>query len=201
MEELNEKHPDPQMRATLQAEDCTPADTDATMAIPINIVCVPARDEADETIGTMLAQLLERVGQRALCVPLGTIAEMLDQMAEEKPEIVLISTLPPFALTHARTLYKKIRARFPRIRILIGVWNFSGEIEMISARLGPEVRGTIVTDLATAVQQLRTLANRRPDSEGSAAIVNDPAKLLPISSTDRIMYGENNNSFQSESSS
>ena len=50
---------------------------------PYKVVCVPARDEADEIVGTMLAQLIERAGHEAQCVPLGSAAEMLAQVKEE----------------------------------------------------------------------------------------------------------------------
>jgi AI-2E family transporter len=166
VEELNQKNAERTL-ATLKGQDRSPEITDSMDTTPVNVVCVPARDEADETIGAMLAQLLERQGVRAQCVSLGTVPEMLDQMVEENPDIVLISTLPPFALTHARTLYRKIRDRLPRIQILIGVWNFNGETERISARLGPEVRATVVRDLATAALQVGALADRRADREGS----------------------------------
>ena len=38
----------------------------------LNILCVPARDEADEIVGTMLAQLLQRAGHRAECLEVET---------------------------------------------------------------------------------------------------------------------------------
>jgi hypothetical protein len=71
----------------------------------------------------MLAQLLERDAQDAQCIALGTIAEMLEQIGNENPDCVVLSALPPFALTYARTLYKKVRARLPDVSIVIGVWN------------------------------------------------------------------------------
>ncbi len=43
------------------------------------VVCIPARDEADEIVGIMLTQLLERAGYRAQAIAIGTTAEMLTQ--------------------------------------------------------------------------------------------------------------------------
>src|SRR5271170_34688 len=44
---------------------------------PAGVLCIPARDEADDVVGMLLAQLLERNGQKAQSIPIGTTAEML----------------------------------------------------------------------------------------------------------------------------
>ena len=46
----------------------------------LNILCVPARDEADEIVGTMLAQLLQRAGHQAECLEVGSAEHMLAQI-------------------------------------------------------------------------------------------------------------------------
>jgi hypothetical protein len=74
------------------------------------VVCMPVRDEADEIIGTMLAHLLERAGYRTRFLAIGTTVEMLAQVSEEKPDIVCLSALPPFAVGHARSYIKIARA-------------------------------------------------------------------------------------------
>ena len=88
------------------------------------IVCVPTRTSADETIGIMLVQLLEREGEPAQCIPLSSFEEMIDQLVEHKPDVVVISALQPFALTHIRKLYSQIRARLPQDE------NFSWVVEL-----------------------------------------------------------------------
>ena len=81
---------------------------------------MPAKTGADETIGTMLVQLLEREGEQAQCLSLGTNAEMIDQLVEDKPDVVIISALQPYALAHARKLYSQIRARCPKQQSWLG---------------------------------------------------------------------------------
>jgi hypothetical protein len=89
-----------------------------------SVVCIPARDEADEIVGIMLTQLLERAGYQAQAISIGTTAEMLAQTKEAAPEIVCISALPPFALLHARDLYKRVRSNVPNAKITVGLWKF-----------------------------------------------------------------------------
>jgi predicted PurR-regulated permease PerM len=120
------------------------------------IVCLPARDEADEIVGIMLAQVLETAGHQALCIPVGTAAEMLAQVKDEKPDVVCISALPPFAIPHARTLYAKLRAQDSQMRILVGLWNFSDDPSKVSRRLGLAEGAHAFTTLAELREGLQT---------------------------------------------
>jgi predicted PurR-regulated permease PerM len=130
------------------------AATQSALPLRTKVVCVPVRDEADEIVGVMLAQVLERDGREAQCISLGTAQEMLEQIVNENPDVVFLSALPPFALTYARTLYKKVRARLPDVLILIGIWNFS-EVDRLSARLALDNNGRGVTTLRAALEEVR----------------------------------------------
>lgn len=99
------------------------------------ILCVPARDEADDVVAGLLAQLLEVHGQHAQSVSLGPVSEMLGQIADYSPDAVCISALPPFALNHARALYGKLRARFPDLKLVVCLWHFEGDLDRVSTRL------------------------------------------------------------------
>jgi hypothetical protein len=105
----------------------------------------------------MLAQLLEREGEQAQCVSLGNNAEMIDELVHNKPDVVVISALQPFALAHARKLYSQVRVRMPETPVVVGLWNFDGTIESVSARFGPNAQRLIVTNLAAAVEKLGAL--------------------------------------------
>jgi predicted PurR-regulated permease PerM len=118
-----------------------------------SIVCIPARDEADEIVGIMLAQLLEHAGYHAQSISIGTISEMLGQVKESKADIVCISALPPFALLHARDLYKRVRAYAPQARIIIGLWKFSGDPLKAALRLNIIGNDKLSTTLAQTVLQ------------------------------------------------
>jgi hypothetical protein len=39
----------------------------------------------------------------------------------------------------------------------VGLWNFTGAIDSLSARFGPDAQGLIVTNLAAAMQKLDAL--------------------------------------------
>jgi predicted PurR-regulated permease PerM len=128
------------------------------------IVCLPARDEADEIVAIMLAQVLEMAGHQAQSIPLGTAAEMLAQVKEEKPDVVCISALPPFAIPHARSLYAKLRAQDSKLRVIVGLWNLSDDPVKVHRRLG----------LSEGARAFTTLADLRQALEGAAEAVPVP---------------------------
>jgi predicted PurR-regulated permease PerM len=99
------------------------------------VLCIPARDEADDVVASLLAQLLRRRGIPAKSVSIGTTAEMLAQVGEANPDMVCISALPPFALNHARALYAKLRADSPRLHVIICLWHAGGDALTTAGRL------------------------------------------------------------------
>ena len=123
---------------------------------------VAVGDDADELVGMMLTQVLERAGHQARCVPLGAPAEMLAQLKEEKPDIVCISALPPFAIPHVRSLYAKLRAQDPKLRIIVGLWHFSGDPVNVSRRLGLADGSRAFGTLAEFVQELQAAPDAIP---------------------------------------
>ena len=141
----------------------------ARAAQSCKVLCLPARDEADEMVGIMLAQVLELAGHQAQCVPLGTSAEMLAQVKDEKPDVVCISALPPFAIPHARSLYAKLRAQDSQLRILMGLWRSADDPAKVSRRLGLSEGSRAFTTLAELRQELQTAPEAIPVPEPAAA--------------------------------
>ena len=134
------------------------------------VVCMPVRDEADEIVGTMLAHLLERAGYRTHFLEIGSTAEMLAQVLQEKPAIVCLSALPPFAVAHARRLYQALRAQSPDLKIVIGLWNFAGDPQQAASRISGIADGQVSRTLAHAIQQIRISDRRCPAARGNPGL-------------------------------
>jgi predicted PurR-regulated permease PerM len=93
----------------------------AEPAIPI-FGC-PAHDEEDRVALEMLHQLLDPARWSLELIAPGILtAELLDLVGERKPALVCIAATPPGGLAHTRYLCKRLRARFPDLRILVGRW-------------------------------------------------------------------------------
>lgn len=97
----------------------------------LEVLCIPARDDADDVVAMLLSQLLERQGHAAETIPIGTTSEMLSQVTGAEPSVVCISALPPFALNHARMLYMKLHAHVPGVHIVVA---FGTSSVMLSER-------------------------------------------------------------------
>ncbi len=124
-----------------------------------SVLCLPARDEADEIAGLMLVQLLCQRGVAARVLSAVTLSgEMLEQVAAESASVVCVSALPPFAATHARYLCKRLRPKFPNLRIVVGIWQTAGIGEKTQERLKAIGIDAMATTLNGAVEHLERLS-------------------------------------------
>jgi AI-2E family transporter len=146
--------------ASSPAEDAQ-AETERPSA---RILCLPANDRADEVIADMLAQILGQAGYEALSLPIAhaSPAELLALIERRQDDLICISALPPYAFPPARTMCKVIRERFPKLKLVIGVWGFSGDTEKAKARFERTQPDRLLTSLAQAVEQIEELI--RPEA-------------------------------------
>ena len=133
------------------------------------IVCLPARDEADELVGMMFAQVLRQAGYGATSLAIGTVEHMLEQVARGGYRIACVSALPPFAVGQARSLCKRLHARFPDLAIVVGLWGFSGGVPKAQERVGSNCTDAVATTLAEALLQIRRLSEFGADDSEKLA--------------------------------
>jgi hypothetical protein len=101
----------------------------------------------------MFAQLLEQAGYAAISFSLdSSLQQTVGLMEPTENDIFCISALPPFAFARARNLSGQLRLRFPRTKMIIGVWGFTGDRERALQRLQPSRPDKLVTSLADAVK-------------------------------------------------
>ena len=151
------------MQAQAAAEDTNEADGDSasvasTDSPTLCILCLPARDEADEIAAMMLAQLLETSGCVVQAVSVTALAgEMVDLVEQRQADVVCISATPPAAVMHARYLCKRLRARFPEVNLVVGLWDTPGDLSKAKERIGCGANTHVVATLADAQEQVRLL--------------------------------------------
>ncbi|MEX0677417.1 MAG: AI-2E family transporter [Pirellulales bacterium] len=127
----------------------------ASVSPESSVLCLPARDEADEIAGAMLAQLLEAKGVHVLLLSAQSLSgEMVSQVSEQEAAVVCVSALPPLAATHARYLCKRLRPKFPTLKIVVGLWQTGGSTKKAQARLVEIGIDQFATTLAEATQHL-----------------------------------------------
>ncbi len=89
----------------------------------VAVLAIPGQDLADtialslfERFADLRGYQLETTGTDHL------VGELLDRVEREQPAVVLIAAVPPGGLTHTRYLCKRLRNRFPQVRIVVGRW-------------------------------------------------------------------------------
>lgn len=97
-------------------------------AFGANVLCVPAEDQADEICAKLLTALLLEHGVKAR-----TARNGIDE--EARPDAVVISALPPDAITAAKRMCRALRQRWHDVPIIVGLWNASGDLERSRQRL------------------------------------------------------------------
>jgi hypothetical protein len=129
------------------------------------IICLPAFDRADEIMGAMLAQILEQKGFSTLSFPVfgASPNECLASIAAGPGDVVCISALPPYAFAPARAMCRQIRERFPKLKVLVCVWGFSGDTHKAMARFERTQPDCLATSLVEAVEHIQELVSPAPE--------------------------------------
>jgi hypothetical protein len=130
------------------------------------ILCIPAHDRADEITAAMLAQLLEQKGLAVLSFPIAESSpyEWIAVIQASQSDVVCISALPPYAFAPARSMCKQIRERFPKLKVVVCVWGFSGDTQKAKARFERTQPDRLSTSLAEAVEHVQELVRPKPES-------------------------------------
>jgi predicted PurR-regulated permease PerM len=121
-----------------------------------SILCVPTRDDADQIVCTMLAQLLQADGFQAISIPLERDSQLGFIAEAAQPDIVVLSGLPPFARGRSRRVYNSLRSRYPKLRIMIGLWNYRDDPVQAAKQISRNEVSEAATTLAEAVTQVKS---------------------------------------------
>ena len=110
----------------------------ASITLPrkAHILACPGHDEADRLALEMFRQLLDptRWDVEVLSIEMLS-AEMIALAGEKAPAVVCIGAMPPGGLAHTRYLCKRLRARLPDAKIVVGRWGLASDLEENQAQL------------------------------------------------------------------
>jgi predicted PurR-regulated permease PerM len=158
LEDLGERR-----EAVTQAEEVIHAEDrgNAAAPIPLRILTCPARDQADRLALEMLRQLLDPAKWVVEIAAVETMtADLVAQVAEQAPALVCIGALPPGGLAHTRYLCKKLRARFPKVKIVVGRWGLTGDVEANREQLqdaGADLTATTILETRSQLTSLLSI--------------------------------------------
>lgn len=142
----------------------------------VNVVILPAHDEADDISGRMLAQLLAFRGYCASPVSVTKLAsEMVETVDADGAHVVVVSAMPPAAVAHSRYLCKRLHGRFPDIKMVVGLWTMKGDLTKAKDRVTCEGAVQVSSTFRDALQQIGQLAQPVILAADQALAVPTPA--------------------------
>ena len=135
------------------------------------ILGCPARDEADELALHMLTQLLDstRYEVEVMSDALLT-SEVVSLIADRSPAVVLIATVSRGGMTHARYLCKRLRARFPHLKIVIARWGMGDEDSNSVALAGADRVGTTLIETRDQIIRLSQISLQSDAPQSSTTV-------------------------------
>jgi predicted PurR-regulated permease PerM len=155
LEDLGERR-----EVVTQAEEAIHAEDRGNASAPIRlrVLACPARDQADRLALEMLRQLLDPAKWVVEIAAVETLtADLVAQVAQQAPALVCIGALPPGGLAHTRYLCKKLRARFPEVKIIVGRWGLTGGVEANREQLLDAGADLTATTMLETRSQLNSL--------------------------------------------
>jgi hypothetical protein len=121
----------------------------------VHILGCPAHDEADELALQMLRHVLDPGRFEIEVTKAGLLAaEVLSLVEQSAPTLVCIGLVPPGGFAQTRYLYKRLRARFPTLPIIVGCWSDSTDEAEPLARLRLDSLTQVGTVLTKTRQQI-----------------------------------------------
>jgi len=182
VEDLSE--PRPEGKAAAESAEAKDAQEPESPAGPVTACIVPARDEADEIVGSMLRRCLTRRNVTSELLTTHVLkGEVLDRVTAVAPQVVYISALPPAAVLHASYFCKRLRPRFPQLKIVVAVWHAEGDLEKGRSRLLAAGASEVVITLKDAIEKLPpaalVTAMQSPDAQADLAAAANRTSSAP----------------------
>ncbi len=152
---------------------------------PVRIFGCPAHDAVDELALQMFRQLLDPTRSALEIVsPEVLTAEVLSLVEQQRVGLVCIAALPPGALAPTRYLCKRLRVRFPELKIVVGRWGFTGNIQEDRTRMlsagADEVAMTLRETRSHVMELIPLLSTLEPQPAPNGACGLIPLEESPV---------------------
>jgi hypothetical protein len=118
--------------AGAEAADAAPKRESAPAEHRPRVLAVPTRDGFDAVAANLLGLAIDANRWDYCTAPATAMSsEILAQIEHEAPAVVLLAGVGPGGTAHTRQLCKRIRAKFPTIKILVGRWAAGADLAQV----------------------------------------------------------------------
>jgi predicted PurR-regulated permease PerM len=137
---LRAQRPPPAASAPVQVFACTPGSATDAMALE------------------MFQKILQPTGCRVKVLSGKVLpAKLVSRIEEGAPQVVCVAALPPSGVAQARYLCKHLRAHFPKLKIAVGRWGDTGNLERTRQKLQEAGADYVGTTLLESRRQILSL--------------------------------------------
>ncbi len=103
--------------------------------------------------------------------------EVVARIEEKSPAMILVAAVAPGGLAQTRYLCKRVRARFPNLKIAVGRWGTETDDSDSMLLAGADKVGTTMVEIH---EQIIQLCQIKPDSEvQNGAAAAPPLEVIP----------------------
>ena len=171
LDDLNSLKPQSSSEVSDSSQPAT-IDGNSPVILPkVRILGCPAQDEADELALLMFRQLLDCTKYEVEIMSDAMLtAEVVARIGEQSPAMICIAAVPPGGLAQTRYLCKRLRARFPNLKIAVGRWGIGSEDGNSILLAGADKVGTTMIETR---EQMIQLCQIRPHSEAQSGTTAD----------------------------
>jgi hypothetical protein len=153
------------------SSDQTNGQAEAQQAEKVRVFAFAGADETDE-LALFIFQLLQPPAAEVEVSSVRMLtSEVMALVAREQVGVVLIGTLPPGGLAQTRYLCKRLRSRFPEIKILVGRWGLPDNVDRTRERLlaaGADHVATTQIETRNQLIPIVQLATHAPETTRTA---------------------------------
>ena len=148
------------------------------------VLGVPARHRAEELVLHMLSRLLLPDGYDVgVSATRSLPADIEARVERERPAAVFIAVVPPGGLAQARYLCRRLRRKFPELRIVVGYWGRTRDFDRLLVRLRAAGASYVTTSLLQGASQVRAIVGV-PEAAGDAALASQaPAPAAEVATS------------------
>lgn len=155
------------------------------------VLCIGGKWEIDALAGEMLAHALALEGIAASFQPAASVnADYLAKLDLKGADIVCLSYLTPHPAIPARHACRRLRRRWPHVRIVLALWNAPSEL-LAHENIGTFRADAVVASVQEAVRRVHRIVNPEEAKAAQEAPLpdNDAERVAALTAT-RVLDGD-----------
>ena len=114
---------------------------------PASVLCIPARDFADEIACELATQVLAGTATVYTLTAESSLANVQDVVAQFQPKVICVVGVPPRAIRHTQLRCRQIRARLPESVVVACILSDENELSALRSRIPTEDAQHVVSSL------------------------------------------------------